>query len=193
MVLEWSKVTDPRFHRYVTLRSTGTDIPAAYPTTAGVVELAGAGSTNPSATSAPDTSAAPGTAYAYRTMALDAAHKVIAVSSVASAVAAPVQALGALTPFAAEPGMTKFAWAAYGGPAPCFTYYKLVYSETNPAPSYVGGDPYWAAIGDQGSDHVVVSGPVSGTTYFVRLQAIRATSLGAFVVAQTDVLAYTAP
>ncbi|HJR50347.1 MAG TPA: fibronectin type III domain-containing protein, partial [Gemmatimonadales bacterium] len=98
-----------------------------------------------------------------------------------------------LSAFAVEPGKTKFAWTPYGGASACFTYYKLVYSETNPSPSYPGGDPYWAAIGDQAADRVVVEGLVPGTTYFVRLQAVRATALGSFAVAQTDVLTYTAP
>ena len=88
---------------------------------------------------------------------------------------------------------TKFTWAKYGGSAACFTWYKLVYSETNPAPSYPGGDPYWAAISDQNAGSHVVDGLVSGKTYYVRLQAIRGTALGAFVVAQTDVLTYLAP
>jgi hypothetical protein len=39
----------------------------------------------------------------------------------------------------------------------------------------------------------VVEGLVPGTTYHVRLQAVRATGVGSFVVGQTDVLTYTAP
>lgn len=193
VVLEWSKVADPRFHRYVTLRSTGADVPAAYPPAGGAVELAASRTKDPSATSAPDTTAVPGTPYAYRTLALDAANAVIAVSPVRLAAAAPVQPLGPLSAMSAAPGKTKFAWTPYGGSSACFTYYKLVYSETNPSPSYVNGDPYWAAVGDRAAGSVVVEGLAPGTTYFVRLQAVRSTALGAVVVAQTDVLAYLAP
>jgi hypothetical protein len=34
---------------------------------------------------------------------------------------------------------------------------------------------------------------VSGQTYYVRLQAIKATALGLFVAAQTDVVTYVVP
>ncbi len=193
VVLEWSKVADATFNRYITLRSSTADIPAAYPPQAGAVELLATKSKDPNGTSAADTSATPGGAF-YRTLALDAAGQVIGASAVGSSAAAPVQPLGPLTAMPApEPGKTKFAWATYGGSPACFTWYKLTYSETNPAPSYPGGDPYWAAVSDQAAGSVVVNGPISGMTYHVRVQAIRATSVGVFVVAETDALTYTAP
>ena len=55
------------------------------------------------------------------------------------------------------------------------------------------GSPTWAAIGDQAATSVTIAGPVSGTTYYVRLQAIRATATGKMVVAQTDVFTWLAP
>ena len=59
----------------------------------------------------------------------------------------------------------------------CFTWYKLVYSESNPSPSYLDGDPYLAAISSQATGSYVASAAelVSGTTYYLRVQAIRAT------------------
>lgn len=193
VVIEWSKVTHATFNRYITLRSGSADIPAVYPPQGGAVELPATKSKNADGTSAADTSATPGGAF-YRTLALDAAGQVIGASAVGSSAAAPVQGLGALTAMpAAEPGKTKFAWATYAGSSACFTWYKLTWSETNPAPSYPGGDPYWAAVSDQAAGSVVVDGPISGKTYHVRVQAIRATSVGVFVVAETDVLTYTAP
>lgn len=193
-VLEWSKVTDARFHHYTTLRSTSADIPAAYPPQNGAVEVAGSYLKDPAATSMVDPSAPTGTTLYYRTMAFDAADEVIAASAVVSAVVKPVADLGALSATPVEPGKTTFSWAKYGGPAGCFTYYKLVYSETDPAPSYLSGSPAWAAIGDQATTSVTVSEPVSGTTYYVRLEVIRATATGKMVVAHTDpVLTWTAP
>ncbi len=186
--LAWSPVSSPAFHRYVVLRSASSAIPASYPPAPGVGELAN--TKDPSATSAAD--ATGGSAF-YRSMALDASGRVIAASAVQGATASAKQGLGALGAFATEPGKTKFSWTPYGGPSACFTWYKLVYSETNPNPSYLGGDPAWAVISDQAADRVVVPGLVSGTTYHVRLQAIRATAIGAFVVAETDVLTYIAP
>jgi hypothetical protein len=194
VVLEWSKVIDARFHHYTTLRSTSAEIPAAYPPQAGAVEVAGTFVKDPAATSATDASAPTGTTLHYRTMALDAENRVIAVSPVQSAMAKPVASLGALTATpAAEPGKTTFGWAPYPGPGACFSYYKLVYSETDPSPSYLAGSPTWAAIGEQATTSVTIGEPVSGTTYHVRLQVIRATAIGKMVVAQTDVLTWTAP
>jgi outer membrane biosynthesis protein TonB len=193
VVLEWSKVVDARFHHYTTLRSTSAELPAAYPPQGGVVEVGGTFVKDPAATSATDASAPTGTALYYRTMALDAENRVIAASPVRSALAKPVAGLGTLTATPADPGKTTFAWAPYGGPGACFSYYKLVYSETNPSPSYLAGSATWAAIGEQGTTSVTIGEPVPGTTYHVRLQAIRATALGKMVVAQTDVLTWVAP
>ncbi|HSJ00732.1 MAG TPA: hypothetical protein VLA59_10155 [Patescibacteria group bacterium] len=194
VVLEWSKVVDARFHHYTTLRSSSAEIPAAYPPQGGAVEVAGTFVKDPAATSATDASAPTGTTLHYRTLALDAENRVIAATPVRSALAKPVASLGTLSAQpAAEPGKTTFAWAPYGGPGACFSYYKLVYSETNPSPSYLAGSATWAAIGDQGATSVTIGEPVSGTTYHVRLQAIRATASGKMIVAQTDVLTWLAP
>jgi outer membrane biosynthesis protein TonB len=192
-VLEWSKVADARFHHYTTLRSTSAEIPAAYPPQGGSVEVAGTFVKDPAATSATDASAPTKTTLHYRTMAFDAENRVIAASPVRSAMAKPVAGLGSLTATPAEPGKTTFAWAPYGGPGGCFSYYKLVYSETNPSPSYLAGSATWAAIGDQGTTSVIIGDAIPGTTYYVRLQAIRATATGKMVVAQTDVLTWSAP
>ena len=194
VLLEWSKVADARFHHYTTLRSTSADIPAAYPPQAGAVEVPGSFVKDPVATSATDASAPTGTTLHYRTLALDAANQVIAASPVRSAVAKPVAALGPLsaTP-AVEPGKTTFAWAPYPGPGACFSYYKLVYSDTDPSPSYLAGSAAWAAIGNQAQTSVTIGDAVSGATYYVRLQAIRAVATGKMVVAETDVLVWQAP
>src|SRR5690606_2019251 len=143
----WSKVVDARFHHYTTLRSASTEIPAAYPPQGGAVEVAGTFVKDPAATSATDSSAPTGTALHYRSLALDAENRVIAASPVRSALAKPVVGLGTLTATPSDPGKTTFAWAPYGGPGACFSYYKLVYSETDPSPSYLAGSATWAAIG----------------------------------------------
>jgi outer membrane biosynthesis protein TonB len=192
VVLEWSVIGDATFHKYVTLRSSSASIPAAYPPQGGAVEVSSTRTADRNATSAPDTSAAPGMAFFYRTLALNSAGGVIGASAVQSATAAAVQSLNPLDAFAVDATRTKFTWATYGGNPACFTWYKLVYSETNPTPSYPA-DPYWAAISDQATDRYTVEGLVSGTTYHVRLQAVRATALGLVIVAQSDVLTYTVP
>jgi hypothetical protein len=145
------------------------------------------------ANSAVDASAPTGATTYYRTLAFDAEDRVIGASPVRSAVAKPVAALGALAAIDVEPGKTSFSWATYAGPGACFSYYKLVASESDSTPSYLEGSSTWAAIAEQGATSAAVDGIPSGTTWYVRLQAIRATSLGKLVVGQTTVATWTAP
>jgi hypothetical protein len=191
VVIEWSATDDPRFGKYRTLRSTSPEIPVAYPPAGGSVELGTAKSADPNATSGFDPDAA-GVTYYYRTLALDGTGAVIATSAVGASAAAPVAAMGPLA-VAPDPEGTRLSWAPYAGSGACFTYYKLVYSLDGSAPSYLEGDPYLAAIGDQGAATFATADLVSGQTYTFRLQAIRATHTGAFLVAQTDLATYTVP
>jgi hypothetical protein len=92
-----------------------------------------------------------------------------------------------------DAGGTRFTWTPFAGAAACFTYYKLVYTLDGSAPSYLEGDPYLLASSDQAQATHVSADLVSGQTYTLRLQAIRATDTGGFVVAQTDIAGYTAP
>lgn len=192
VVVDWSATDDARFAKYRTLRSTSPEIPVAYPPAGGSVEIGTAKSADPNATSGYDSSAAPGVTYYYRTLALDGAGSVIATSGVGSSAAASVHAMGPLL-VAPDPEGTRFTWAPYPGSGACFTYYKLAYTLDGTPPSYLEGDPYLAAIGDQGAATFASADLVSGQTYTFRLQAIRATDTGAFLVAQTDTATYTAP
>jgi hypothetical protein len=191
MVIDWSATADPRFAKYRTLVSTSPEIPVAYPPAGGSVEVGTAKSANINATSGYDV-AAPGVTYYYRTLALDGAGAVIATSGVGSSAAAPVHAMGPLL-VAPDPEGTRFSWAPYPGSGACFTYYKLVYTLDGSPPAYLDGDPYLAAIGDQAAATFASADLVSGQTYTFRLQAIRATDTGSFLVAQTDIATYTAP
>jgi hypothetical protein len=195
IVLDWSMYDGAAaFNHYTTLRSTSDSIPKAYPPQGGAVDPGGTYATNVGKTSAVDADIPAGVTHYYRTMAFDADDGVIAASSVTSAVASPVGSLGSLAVGAVAEG-TKMLWTSYAGPEPCFTYYKVVYSESNPSPSYLGGDPYLAAISDPTTDRYV-AGPealISGHTYYLRVQVIRATDLGGFLVAQTDVATYPVP
>jgi hypothetical protein len=87
---------------------------------------------------------------------------------------------------------TKVKWTPFGGSAACFTYYKVVWSLDNPQPSYLAGDPA-VAVGDQSSNSAVLDALESGKTYYLRVQVLRATDLGSFVVAQSDVFTYPVP
>ncbi|MEO6060191.1 MAG: hypothetical protein ABIQ05_09530 [Candidatus Limnocylindria bacterium] len=195
VVLSWSMYEGGgAFNHYTTLRSTSPEIPAAYPPSGGAVDPGTTYTGYAEKTSAYDIGVDPGVTYYYRTMAFNADNGVIAVSSVASAMGKPVKALGLLGVGPVAEG-TQLTWTPYGGAADCFTYYKLVYSETNPLPAYLAGDPYLAAISDQAAGTFAASPTqlVSGTTYYLRVQALRATHAGSFLVAQTDVTTYFVP
>jgi hypothetical protein len=195
VVLDWSAYeAGGAFDHYLTLRNTSESIPKAYPPQGGAVDPGGTYTTDPFKTSAVDAELSAGVTYYYRTMAFNADDGVIGASPVVSAVASPVGSLGSLSVGAVAEG-TKMAWTAYAGSEACFTYYKVVYSEENPSPSYLGGDPYLAALGDPSTSQYVAGSEalVSGHTYYLRVQVIRATDLGGFLVAQTDVATYTVP
>jgi len=195
VVLDWSPYEgEGAFNHYTTLRNTSESIPKAYPPQGGAVDPGGTYTTDPTKTSAVDAELSAGVTYYYRTMAFNGDDGVIAASGVTSAVATPVGSLGALSVGAVAEG-TKLAWTWFTGSEGCFTWYKLVYSEENPSPSYLGGDPYLAALSDPGITQWVAGSEVlvSGHTYYLRVQVIRATDLGGFLVAQTDVATYTVP
>ncbi len=188
VVLDWSAYDGAAaFNHYLTLRNTSESIPEAYPPQ-------GAHSSVLEKTSAVDAELSPGVTYYYRSMAFNADDSVIAASSVTSAVASPVGSLGSLGVGAVAEG-TKMAWTAYSGSGACFTYYKVVYSEENPTPSYLGGDPYLAALSDPSTDRYIagLEALVPAHTYYLRVQVIRGSDLGGFLVAQSDVATYTVP
>jgi outer membrane biosynthesis protein TonB len=193
VVLNWSMYEGGgAFNHYTTLRSTSPDIPAAYPPSGGAVDPGTTYTSYAEKTSAYDSAIAAGVTWYYRTMAFNAEDEVIAVSSVASAIGKPVKALGVLGVSAVAEG-TNLTWTPYGGPGECFTYYKIAYSQTDTTPSYLEGDPYLAAISDQGAGSFTSPDLVSGQTYYIRVQAIRSTYTGGFLVAETDVATYTVP
>jgi len=199
VVIQWSKYAGADFNHYTTLRNTVANIPLAYPPQGGAVDFGGTYTTDRFALSAVDATGTPPTTYYYRAMAFNISDQVIAASAIGSAQALPMASLNPLG-VALDPGGTGgtlFTWTPYAGPGGCFTFYKVVASPTNPDPSYLNGDPYlWA--GSTQSDGSVVVPPghpnfVSGQTYFVRVQVIRTTALGAFVAAQTAVTTYLVP
>jgi hypothetical protein len=193
VLLNWSMYEGGgAFNHYTTLRSTSPDIPAAYPPSGGAVDPGTTYTSYPEKTSAYDAGVTAGVTYYYRTMAFSADDGVIAVSPVGSAMAKPVKALGALGAAAVAEG-TQLSWTPYGGSGECFTYYKIAYSETDTTPSYLEGDPYLAAIGEQAASSFTSPDLISGQTYYIRVQVIRSTHTGGFLVAETDVATYVVP
>lgn len=192
VVLGWSKYAGDGFNHYTTLRSTSSDIPMAYPPQGGAVDFKTSYTIHVEKTSAYDKTGEAGVKYFYRAMAFDASDRVIGASAVVSATAKPVKGLGGLGVVAVGGG-TKVSWNPYGGLSACFSYYKVVWSQENPEPSYPG-DPAVPVEGQSASSVVLTAEELKpGKTYYLRVQAIRSTALGAFVVAQSNVSTYTVP
>ena len=87
---------------------------------------------------------------------------------------------------------TSFTWAPVEAPEACFTIYKLVWSATSGEPSYLGEHDGALAIEGQATTAVSTDTIPTGT-YAFRVQAIRITAVGKFIVAQTDPVEYAIP
>jgi hypothetical protein len=197
VVLDWSKFASERFNHYTVLRSSSSSIPLTYPPQAGAVDVETTYTTDAFKSDSFDAGAEAGATAYYRAMAFDSEDRVIATSAVSDPVVPKaVRSLGGLA--VSQPGgagaETEFGWTSYSGSSACFSFYKLVGSKTNPEPSYLGGDGIDVAIPI--SEQFATSASFNGLeiepgTYWFRLQAIRATSLGKFIVAETGVTQFT--
>jgi hypothetical protein len=196
VVLEWSAWESEDFNHYTTLRNGSSSIPPAYPPQGGAVDPGGTYTTEPGKTSAVDGEVSPEQTYYYRAMAFDASDRVIAASSVVAAVPGAMKSLGELAVGPVAEGQTKFRWTPFVSSGACFSFYKIVYSEEDPTPSYLEGAPHLAAVESQGADRFILSAESDlkpGHTYHFRVQALRFAHLGLFVVAQSSVATYTKP
>lgn len=190
VVLGWTAYTGTGFNHYTALRSTSSAIEPAYPPTGGATAVDSTYLTSRSQTTAIDAGLAPGTYY-YRMMAFDASDATLAASAVEAVAVKATKNLGALAATAPGPATVELAWAPYGGAGACFTSYKVVYTTDGSDPSYPGGSPHVAALGDQGASSW--AGTIAPGTYRFRVQAILATPVGPAVVAQTSIADVVVP
>jgi ferric-dicitrate binding protein FerR (iron transport regulator) len=192
VVLDWSTWAGADFHHYTAVRATSEfATPLAYPPPKPVVALDGTFTKERTATDAPDTGGEAGVKYWYRALAFSADDRVIAASPLRTAVAKPIKALGDPVTSVAG-GSIQIDWTPYGGPAACFSYYKVVWSSSSTTPSYLGDHDGAVPYETQASATATIDGFASGSWY-VRVQAIRVTALGKFVVAQTGVATVDVP
>jgi hypothetical protein len=191
VVLDWGQFGGAGFNHYLVLRSTSATIPVAYPPQGGASSVDGTYTTEPGTTDGFDPTGDGGGTIRYRAIAFGAEDQPLAASVVRSVTTKPVKALSGMT-IGQAGASTSFAWGPYGGPAGCFSFYKLAYSAEDSTPSYLEGASVAWAGSDQGAGSTSVDGLEPGV-YWFRLQAIRATSLGKFVVAQTSVVQHTVP
>jgi hypothetical protein len=192
VVVTWSKWLGSGFHHYQGLRSGSSSIPVDWPPQGDVAAPEGLYSSVATTNNGIDVGLTPGTTTWYRVVAFDAGNTALAASAAQAAAIKDAKALGPLAVSTAGPTSTAFSWTPYAGPAGCFSFYKLVYSATNPSPSYLEGDPYLWASSAKTDAATLVDGIPAGT-YWFRLQALRDTPGGRVVIAQTDVSSFTVP
>jgi hypothetical protein len=194
VVLEWSPLSDAQFHHYTVLRSPSGEIAPDYPPVAPAVDWGETYATDPFVTAAVDASLIPSdTVWNYRAMAYDTLDTPIAASEVRQAMLAPQGSLTAMSVSDEGDGSTRLAWGAFVGSPGCFSWYAVLASRTDPAPDAIAGSESISTISSRTTNELVTRALVSGATYFLRVQAIRATPMGEFVVAQTMVATYTVP
>lgn len=191
VVINWSGYEGAGFHHYATLRGTSSSIPLTYPPTGAIQDLDGASTTDVNRTSAYDAGVSGGITFYYRTVAVDAASRVIAASPVRPAVGNPERTdMGALD-VAGPSGALSFGWTAYAGGEACFGTYRLVYSATDATPEYFSDGSTLLWSGETAATSETTDTTLGPGSYYFRLQVICSTELGSFVTAQTAVRQFT--
>ena len=188
VVLSWSASANPNFDHYTALRSPDRDIAPDSPPIAPAVDWGQTYATDPFVTSAIDASILPSDArWNYRVMAYDADGRVVAASPVRPAQIHELADLGSLRVDARADGFTRMRWRAYDGFSECFSAYRVMYG--------VGATPatVLTVVSDQAAAEIHTDALHSGTTYQLRVQAMRSTTLGGFVVGETRTTTYTVP
>jgi hypothetical protein len=188
VVLHWSASTDPAFHHYTALRSPEREIEPHWPPIAPAVDWGDTYATDRFVTSGADASLIPSdTTWFYRLMAYNADGAVIGSSPVQSGQLRPLDELGPLDVAVTGGGEARIRWEPYDGPADCFSHYRVQYG-TDGAPSTV-----LAIVSGQSTTELLTDALHAGVGYQLRVQAVRATTLGAFVVGETEVTGYVPP
>ena len=192
VLLDWSKPS-PEVGHYHVLRNLGGDVPPTYPA-AGSTEVESATSWSATVTDAYDASVGGGQSATYRAYAFDGDDDLMQHSPSKTVSTLDQLQLGSLGHLenGAGSGSITFSWPAPGVPAACFSYGKLVASDSDADPSYLTGAEPLAVIGDMGTTEVTVE-KSSGTTVWVRYEVVRSTGTGKFIVARTDAVQVTFP
>ena len=183
VVLDWSTYGGAAFDHYLLLR-LGTPGAAGKPLDGGWVGYA-------EKTTGHDASGDAGRTYWYRTTAYAADGALLGRSEAVPGVASARAPLGGLVAKPDTEG-TLVKWTPFGGSAACFTYYKVVWSAEDTTPSYLDGDPAMAVSGKE-SNMAVLTELEPATTYYIRVQVLRSSHTGSFLVAESDVATYTTP
>jgi len=188
VVLDWSASGHPAFHHYTALRSPEREIAPDYPPIAPAVDWGDSYATDRFVTSAVDASIIPSdTRWFYRVMAYDADGAVVGASPVRGAQLGQIDDLGELE-LEELPGVrTRIEWQPYEGFSRCFSSYRVLFGTAGSANTVL------TVISGQEVTQMETDALHPDTTYTLRVQAVRATTLGSFVVAESEVGSYTVP
>jgi hypothetical protein len=189
VALDWSPTSRPEFHHYTALRSLEAEVATAYPPIAPAVDWGRSYGTDRFVTSAVDASLIPSEAkFYYRVMAYDEENRPVAASTTQRSKPDEVVDLGPLVVEAVDEGVTRIDWTLFGGLGRCFSAYRVLVGPQGTAPSST-----LTVITRQETTEVETSGLHAGETYSVRVDAVRTTTLGSFVVARTETATYAPP
>ena len=189
VVLDWSPAFAEAFHHYTALRSLEPDVATAYPPIAPAVDWGDSYATDRFVTSAVDATLIPSEAiFSYRVMAYDAGNLPLAASPVRQARPAEPVDLGELAVTPAADGATLLDWRPFGGSSRCFSAYRVLVGPAGTAPTTA-----LTIVSDRATTALETSGLHAGSTYAVRVEAVRTSTLGGFVVARTAIATYTVP
>lgn len=189
VALDWSPTTQPEFHHYTALRSLEADVNPDYPPIAPAVDWGDSYATDRFVTSAVDATLIPSEAtFSYRVMAYDVQDRPLAASEVRRARPTEVVDLGTLTVEAGADAATRIDWPLFGGLPGCFSGYRILIGPAGGTPSTM-----LTVIASQSTTELETSALHAGETYAVRVEAVRTTTLGGFMVAHTATATYPVP
>ena len=190
VALDWSPANHAAFHHYTALRSLEPDVATAYPPIAPAVDWGRSYVTDRFVTTAVDASLIPSEAiFYYRVMAYDLAGRPIAASAVARSRPTEVIDLGPLAvEEGGDEGATRIDWQPFEGISECFSAYRLLVGPDGSAPSST-----LTVISDQDVAGLETMSLHAGESYAIRIDAVRTTTLGSFVVARSETATYTPP
>lgn len=189
VVLEWTPSTHPNFHHYTALRSLEEEIAPDYPPIAPAVDWGETYATDPFVTSAVDGSILPSDfTWHYRVMAYDILNDPVSASPVRVAHIEPVDSLGEPDIADAGEGVTRISWQELDPDAEmgCFSAYRIMFGGGWPA-------TVLTEISDRAHTEIETDALHPGSTYQIRIDAVRVTPLGSLVVGRSRTMVYTVP
>lgn len=189
VVLEWTPSTHPNFHHYTALRSLEEEIAPDYPPIAPAVDWGETYATDPFVTSAVDGSILPSDfTWHYRVMAYDILNDPVSASPVRVAHIEPVDSLGEPDITDTDDGLIHISWQELDPDAEtgCFSAYRIMFG---------GGWPstVLTEVSNRAQTEIETDALHSGSTYQLRIDAVRVTPLGSLVVGRSRTMLYTVP